>query len=323
MAPVSPQLAYGAYWLWMETAVGSALTQLDRRGIPGILLKGPAIARWLYVDEVRYSRDIDLLVSPARFDDAQAALAEIGYEVPLAGAPSSETGPNTNTLIHPNGIRIDLHHRLIGTPADPPEHCWRVLSQRTVPFPLVTGTVVRALDVQARTMHLALHVAQNGPGDAKPLADLERGLAQVGRDDWKAAAALAIEARALRAFAEGLRACPAGREMATALGLPETARDLELELRMSSAPFESLFFARLADTEGLGPKAALIGRKLWPTPEFMRMNFEVARRGRLGLLAAHAQRPWSLMRRSRPAITAWRKAQGRLRAGSPGDHTSP
>lgn len=321
MGSVSPQVAYGAYWLWMESAIGQAWTHLDASGIPSILLKGPAIARWLYADDVRYSQDIDLLVPPDRFRDAQLALAELGYDVPLADAASCEIGPNTTTLRNPNGVRIDLHHRLIGTPAQPPERCWDVLSSRTVAFPLVTGVEVRALDTSARTMHLALHAAQNGPQVAKPMADLRRGLAQVDLETWLAAAALAERLCAVQAFAEGLRLCEEGAALAEELRLPRTPRNVELELRITSAPLESLFFARLADTAGLRNKAALVGRKLWPTPDYMRMEFELARRGRLGLFLSHFLRPASLLRRGGPALAAWARARARVgrapRAGTP------
>ncbi len=320
MGSASPDVAYAAYWLWMESAIGEAWTHLAAAGIPAILLKGPVIATWLYVGDVRYSADIDILVHPARFVDAQHALVELGYEAPLADAASCEIGPNTTTLRRTRGITIDLHHRLIGAPSDPPERCWDVLSTHAVPFTLVTGVEVRALDVPARTMHLAMHAAQNGPRDAKPMEDLRRGLALVGDADWRDAAAVAERLGAVQAFAEGLRLCKEGAAVAEALGLPTAPRNLEMELRITSAPFESLFFARLAETPDLRAKAALVCRKLWPTPDYMRMHFPVARRGRLGLLRSHLLRPVSLLRRSGPAVRAWAKA--RTQVGRAGGHTS-
>jgi len=296
----------------MESLIGEAWSHLDARGIPAILLKGPTIARWLYTGEVRYSQDVDLLVSPAQFGAAQLALAELGYDVPLADAASCEIGPNTTTLRNPNGIRIDLHHRLIGTPAVPPERCWDVLSTRTIDYALVTGVEVKALDVPARTMHLALHAAQNGPLNTKPMADLRRGLAQVPFETWRAAADLAASLGSVQAFAEGLRLCEEGRVMADRLVLARSPRNVELELRITSAPLESLFFTRLAETSGLANKAALVGRKLWPTPDFMRMHFPLAHHGPVGLLLSHALRPVALLRRMGPALAAWIKAQARV-----------
>lgn len=322
MGSASPDVAYAAYWLWMESAIGEAWTHLEASGIPAILLKGPVIARWLYVGDVRYSQDMDILVDPARFVDAQHALAELGYEAPLADAASCEIGPNTTTLRRASGVTIDLHHRLIGAPSEPPERCWEVLSAQSVPFVLVTRVEVRALDLPARTMHLALHAAQNGPRDAKPMEDLRRGLARVDEEGWQEAAAVAERMGALQAFAEGLRLCEEGAAMSDALKLPTSPRNLEMELRITSAPFESLFFARLADTPGLRNKAALVCRKLWPTPDYMRMHFDVARQGRLGLLSSHLLRPVSLVRRSGPAVRAWARARTRVGRPESGGHTS-
>lgn len=306
-------VAYEAYWLWMESAITEACAHLENLGIPCILLKGPVIARWLYADDRRYSLDIDLLVHPAQFRDAQDGLVQLGYEVPLADAASCEIGPNTASLRRGTRPRIDLHHRLIGSPPDPPERCFEVLSTCTLPFRLLTGVEVVALDIPARTMHLALHAAQNGPRDTKPLADLRRGLAQVDAGDWRSAAALAARLGADQAFAEGLRLCDEGAALAEELGLPHTPRNVEMELRITSAPSESLFFARLTDTPGWRRKLALIGRKMWPTPEYMRMNFDPARHGPRGLLLSHWLRSVSLVRRAGPALAAWVRA--RIRVG--------
>ena len=182
------------------------------------------------------------------------------------------------------------------------------------PGDFVTAKVTAAdgYDLAARTMHLALHAAQNGSRVAKPMADLRRGLAQVGPETWGEAAELAKRLGAFPAFAEGMRLCPEGVAMADDLRLSRTTRDVELELRLTSAPNESLFFAKLADTPGLREKAALVGRKLWPSRDYMRMNFQAARGGRVGLLVSHVQRPISLLGRGGPALAAWARARRRL-----------
>lgn len=311
--PVTDELATAAHTLWMESAAAGAWSRLAEAGVPAVLLKGPAIAHWLYdAGEVRPVRDIDLLVAPADTDRAMDALGELGYEVPLLDAPECEVGPNTQSLVGPDGVRIDLHHRLIGVP-DPPSRCWDVLSRRTVPFPLVTGAEVRVLDVPARALHLSLHAAQNGPVDTKALADLRRGLARLTFDDWRAAADLAAVLRATPSFAAGLRLCPEGLLLAETLELPE-ARDVELELRITSAPQDSLFFARLAATRGASAKVRLVARKLWPTTTFLRANSELARRGPAGLARARVVRVRSVLQRARPAFAAWWDARARVRA---------
>lgn len=295
--------------LAMEAAAGMAYSQLVGGGTPTILLKGPAIAGWLYADEVRVSRDIDLLVSPDDFLVAQAALGRMGYVTPLARAADCEIGPNSQLLFSAGGLCIDLHHRLIGVPGTD-DRCWAVLARHTTPYVLNSGTEVTVLDLPARAMHLALHVAQSGTADEKALNDLRRGLARLDADGWQAAAAVAAELGATAAFAAGLRLDPAGSALAADLGLPHE-HSVELELRTSSAPQEALFFARMADIPGAGAKAAVVARKIWPTSTYLRA-YDVVGDGRRGILRAHGRRVVSLARRVTPAVTGWWRARARL-----------
>lgn len=298
--------------LWMEAAAGAAWAHLADAGISAIVLKGPAIAHWLYrADELRVSRDVDILVAPDDFERAQASLAGIGYQTRLAGAPACEIGPNSMMLLGSNGVCIDLHHRLIGVDAVR-GRCWEVLSQHTVPLPLATGVAVDVLDVGARAMHLALHAAQSGRADTKAMADLERGLQHLRPDDWRAAADVAGVLDALPAFAAGLSLCPSGRELAERLAL-RAETSVELQLRISGAPAESLFFVRLAEVRGIGGKVAVVARKLWPTPAFMRANYPRAAVGRAGLVVARLERPVVLIARGTPAVIGWFQARARAR----------
>lgn len=312
MAVTSPDsrvpMADVARTLLMEKAAGEAWTALADHGIPAILLKGPAIAGWLYGNEVRVSRDVDLLVSPADFGPAQRALGTLGYSVPFADAAACEIGPNSQSLFG-GGLCIDLHHGLIGV-ADPPERTWEVLSGRTVALTLRSGPAVAVLDLPARTTHLALHAAQSGAVDTKAIEDLRRGLATVPLDGWRAAAEVARELGATAPFAAGLRLLPQGREVADALGLG-TEWSVELELRTTSAPREALFFTRMGDIAGLKAKAATVARKVWPTAAYLRAQSVAARGGPLGMLRARGERMVSLGRRVWPALTAWRRARAR------------
>lgn len=290
----------------MELAAADACRHLTGAGIGVIVLKGPAIARWLYDPDPRYWCDVDLLVPAADFHRSHKALAELGYTNRFDGLAPWEVGPYEHELLGQNGVCIDLHHRLIGVP-DPPERCWDVLSQRTVPFRLATGAEVRVLDIPARTMHLALHAAQDGPIKAKAIEDLSRGLAQLSDQDWRAALQVADELGAIPAFAAGLRIIPSGRQLADELLLPECT-DVELALRSRSAPRESIFFDRLVRTAGVKGRAALVVRKLWPTRAFLTANSSDALRGGWGLLRARLRRSGSLLRRGGPALAAWWRA---------------
>ncbi len=208
--------------LVLDHAAAVAVEQLTAANLPSILLKGAVIATWLYdEEEPRYYSDVDLLVSPDDFARAVMVLGECGYTHRLEGAAPCEFGPNAKEMVGPGGVCIDLHHRLLGV-SGPADDCWNVLFQRTVPFCLESGTEAQVLDVPARTMHLALHAAQNGPADAKALADLVRGLERVTPDVWKQASELADELGAVAAFGAGLRLVPAGRLLADELALTQS-----------------------------------------------------------------------------------------------------
>jgi hypothetical protein len=303
---LSPQ-ALLARSLYMDMAAGEAFQCLVQAGVPAVVLKGPAVASWLYrPDEVRPAVDIDVLVEPVRFSDAEAALVQLGYHHRLAGTAACEIASNARELLAEDGICIDLHHHLIGIPD--PTRAWERLSQRTTALRLASGTEVAVLDLGARTMHLALHAAQDGPEDRRASADLERGLAQLPCDLWRDAAVLADQLGATAAFAAGLRLSPAGRALAAELELPDRP-GVELALRMQSAPHESLFFERLSEAPGMRARLRLVGRKLWPTAAYLDSAGPVAGRRRWALVVARRRRFHSLARRAPAALRAWIRAR--------------
>lgn len=294
--------------LLLDRKAATAADHLRAVGVQTILLKGAAIATWLYDDgELRPYSDIDLLVSPAQLHRAKQALAELGYQHLLEHADPCEFGTKEQELFGPGNVCIDLHHGLIGAEA-PGQHCWDVLVRHTVPLRLADGTDVQVLDLPARAMHLALHAAQNGPIDRKALADLERGLARVDRRDWLQAADLAEELGAAEAFAAGLRLLPAGEVLAEELSLTRRMT-VELSLRTQSAPQHAIFFERLVNTPTTRARAALLARKLFPTAAFLRANSEAASRSRAALAWARISHPVGVVRGFGPAIVWWVRAR--------------
>ena len=293
--------------LLLDRAAAAAVEHLHQGGVPSILLKGAAIATWLYDNgEVRPYVDIDLLVSPAQFDTAKDLLSQLGYRPRLIGADPSELGPKELDLLGPANVCIDLHHGLLGA-SGPAQYCWEVLSDHTVELKLANGPEVRVLDLHARAMHLALHAAQNGPIDIKAVADLERGLAKVSRTDWERAVVLAKQIGAAEAFAAGLRLVPAGQALADDLSLTRRLT-VELALRTQSAPPEAMFFERLRESQGARRKAALLLRRLFPTPASLRDKSELARRGTVGMFVARVVHPLGVAVRFGPASIAWLRA---------------
>ncbi len=303
-----PGLVAVARSLLLDREAASVVDHLQKAGVPTILLKGAAIATWLYDDGTpRPYLDIDILISPSKLEAALDALAQLGYKRVVEGAHAVEVGPKEIELIGPANVAVDLHHGLLGASA-PSELCWAVLARRTVPLRLAGVADVPVLDVPARAMHLALHAAQNGPIDVKAIADLERGLSRIDKSDWREAALVAADIGAEQAFAAGLRLVPDGRQLADELSLTREMT-VELALRTRSVTQDALFFERLAMASGLAKKAVLILRKCFPTAGTMRANSALARRGSLGLLFAWMCRPFLLVRRFVPAIVAWKDAR--------------
>ncbi len=303
-----PSLLAVARSLLLDREAASVVAHLQQAGVPSILLKGAAIATWLYNDgSPRPYCDVDILVSPSHMDRALEALGRLGYAERVRGAHPAEVGPKEVELIGPTNMVIDLHHGLLGATV-PSEQCWDVLSGQTVLMTVAATAEVPVLNLPARAMHLALHAAQNGPIDVKAISDLERGLSEAEIEVWQEASRIAKRIGAEQAFAAGLRLVPAGRALADQLSLTRSIT-VELALRTASVTQDALFFERFSRTHGRREKAALLLRKVFPTPATMRANYALARRGSLGLLCAWVRHPFSLARRFGPAILAWYRAR--------------
>jgi len=102
--------------LFYATAVPALIREIAEIlrpcGIPIMPLKGALLQRWVYGTRVfRPLSDVDVLVPPARFDEARAALRAVGFTV-----EREEQGGWEVALRRPEGLlEIDLHRRLSST----------------------------------------------------------------------------------------------------------------------------------------------------------------------------------------------------------------
>lgn len=77
--------------LWFAAELMRVTQQLARRGVRAIPYKGPVLAQSAYGDlALRSFSDLDLLISPADFDQAKNALAEIAYRPSKPQTPAVE-----------------------------------------------------------------------------------------------------------------------------------------------------------------------------------------------------------------------------------------
>lgn len=103
--------------LALEGLAGHVAGRLETAGIRTLVLKGPLLARRLHGDEgLRETNDLDLLVDPARIDEAVAIAGELGYRAePVDPGGRADDRPDLHhTLRDPDGrlTRIELHWRI-------------------------------------------------------------------------------------------------------------------------------------------------------------------------------------------------------------------
>jgi putative nucleotidyltransferase-like protein len=305
--PLKHRLLRGALSLGLDIAAAEVVTALRNVSIRSILLRGPALALWLYEDGTRFYSDVDLLVAPDDFARAEQVLARLGFK-PSAIAPPA--GHAQLLRRQRDSAAVDLHRAIVGVGVGEGE-AWNVLADCTEAMSL-GGEEFEVLRPQARAMLVALHAAQHGVAMPQPLEDLSRALERFEQTDWTASAALADRLEATEAFSAGLRLLPPGEMLATRLGLPlETS--VGTVLRARTAVNMSLGFERLAQTSGLREKLRLARRKALPEIEFMRAWTPLARRGRTGLPVAYAWRLAWLLWHAPAGFRAWWRARSEVR----------
>jgi Uncharacterised nucleotidyltransferase len=306
----SPErLLSAAASLHLDAVTAEVVGALREDRVDSILLRGPAIARWLYDDETsRGYVDVDLLVPHADLARAEAVLSGLGFsDLTVEGVLADDRPTHAHTWARRrDGAAVDLHYTVLGVGVEP-NRAWALLSGETETLS-VTGTTLGILSTPARVVVVTLHAAQHGVAVGKPLDDLARALELLPDRVWADAAVLATRLEATPAFATGLRLLPAGEAIASRLGLPVT-RSVETTLRASTPPPTALGFDWLARTPGLKSKARLLARKVAPDAAFMRAWSPLARRGRAGLIGAYAWRLLWLARHAGPGFLAWRRAR--------------
>ncbi len=308
MPEAGEHVRLAAFGFGVDLVTAELTVALEAAGVPSILIKGPAIATWLYRgDESRLYGDTDLLIRERDWQRAIEALEGLGFEddlSPLAHPRmESETGYPMSRVA--DGAAVDLHLNLFGIGAGP-DAAWEAFGEGAV-RQLVGGKEVLMPSHPARLLHISLHAVQHG-GELLPKAmhDLRRAIAVAPESTWREARELAVRLDAEETFATGLRLTPEGSALALALGAGQRESEGSI-LRMARVPTAEGFL-ELSRVPSLRGKLALALRELFPNPAFMRWWTPLARRGGLGLLAAYGWRLLWLGYRAIPGYRAWRRA---------------
>jgi putative nucleotidyltransferase-like protein len=308
-------LRLAAYAFKVDQVTAEVTAALDRVAVPTIVVKGPAIATWLYAsDQPRLYNDTDLLVREADWERTMEVLRELGFEDDLGPLdhPRMESGAGYPWRRSSDGTNVDLHYTLFGVGAEP-EKLWVAFHEQAV-RENVGGAEVCLPSRPARLLHIALHAVQHG-GETweKPMMDLEQGIAKAPQPIWIEARQLAERLDAAETFAAGIRLTAAGRDLASTIGA-EQGHTVDAALRLDWVPTAE-GFRQLSQTRGLRRRLAIVLREAFPSRAFMRWWSPLARRGNAGLVLAYCWRPLWLAYRAVPGYLAWRRiAQGQRRS---------
>lgn len=296
--------------LAVDRVTGEVMAAFREAGLPSILLKGPTVATWLYDDRTpRYYIDSDIWVPPSRIPEAERVLAGLGFEpVPAPEPPDGEVPHAAPWIRRSDGGEVDLHHTVSGVGVAPAE-AWKQLSSLAEPMN-VGGQTVNVLPIPARTVLVVFHAAQHGPEKSKPLEDLARAVRSVPEPVWLEAARIADRLDAVPTLGDGLRLLPEGADLADRLHFPTSELVAAARGPGSTAPL-ALGFERLSEAATFGERLRIIGREVFPSPEFLRWWSPLARRGLMGLAAAYVWRPLWLLRHAGPSYAAWRRSRRR------------
>ena len=263
-------------------------------GIECMLIKGPVIAEWLYVDGLRGYLDSDLLVARSDWDRAIAVLEQHGFHDLLGPMAHPRMESFASTAFVRGTQAVDLHCTLAGLEASPEvirDALWQDADRKEV-----GGRPMTVPGRPATLMHLALHAAHHG--HLKPLEDLRRGIEAADSGDWRAAAKLAENLGGLAAFASGLRLVPEGLTLVRTLEL-EDVGSVQFDLRASSVPTAEGLNELLEPGLTITQRGRVALRELFPNPSFMRWWTPLARRSTRGLLASYPLR-WAWLAQKVP-----------------------
>lgn len=243
-------------------------------GVPHLVVKGPAVARWYDEPSLRSSVDIDVVVAPARLEAALESLERGGFELLDANWPLLRRADvHELTLRSASGGAVDLHWSLGPSPMaidhSPPVE---VLVSRAVPLEVGHVRTAALGDLDA-LVHLAVHAAASGGHRLLWLADLRAGIAATAPDrtawrevagEWGALPAVELMVgRVARVLGEPeVGEALAGSSAGTWARLDRLATRLSAPERVGTGAGLARLVARSSRRTARGSASALAGKSL-------------------------------------------------------------
>jgi hypothetical protein len=308
MTPATPlQIVAAGTRLRVDAWTAEVIGALRERNIRVVLLKGPAVARWLYADDpaLRPYSDVDLIVSPVDTKRAQALLGELGFASLWHPALETHALHARPYQRERDGANIDLHRTLHGLQDVPSERAWQAVSTDTDMIQ-VGNLNVEIPSVPVRVLHLVMHLGHSDYAGTQPWRDLERCLDQSATDEWRAAVAVARQLGVENELAVRLRRLPQGAQLADQFGLTRRGSRyyrLRVAFETGQAPGSVHSIWALTALPDARSRVAYVRGKLLPGEQALRERSALARRGHIGLAAAlHIVR---IMARLPRTLVAW------------------
>lgn len=272
--------------MMLEGETRRVLAALAALGIPGLLLKGSALAHWAYpLPHLRACNDVDILV-PSReaAEQLAAALVAQGY---TRATPSGDLVAHelmcTRRMSPQWLLEVDVHWRLHNTTLFAHLFGFDELMAASIAVPRLAPNA-RGLGPVDALLHAAVHRARNlanGTGDAlKWLYDLVVLTQAFGADDWTGLLDRARQKQLAGMTQSALEAA----EQVFALAIPQTVRD---GLRQAASA-ETLDVTRLDDwrymqlqnfrsVQGVVPRLRWLWQRVFPSGDYMRTLYGLPR----------------------------------------------
>jgi len=265
----------------LEAETRHLLSAMEKASIPGLLLKGQAIAQWAYPDpSLRASGDIDVLVATREAADVLARrLCESGYELFQPSGDLVALEMMLRREVVPGvWVEIDLHCRVINSPLFSERFTFDELMAESIALPRL-GANARGLGPAHAFIHACMHWAATLAVGAeirlKWLYDIPAFAKVFSDTDWQRLQHLAVE-RGLAGVCLGMIEAAQATFGADFVAVPE---DLIAVLR-EAARHESLDVSRLRDWRYMQMQAFLaqptlrlraryLWQRLWPSRDYM------------------------------------------------------
>jgi hypothetical protein len=265
---------------WVDWYTAQVVAALDSNGVDAIVLKGPAMSRWLYSEAPgeRGYIDADLLVAERDMGAAAAVLSELGFRHEDARGMEGIALWATSWRRDADGAVVDLHRTLHGcehSAVDP----WPIVSATAVEDE-VGGMRVALPSIPVRALQIALVSPDDRPW--RRWNDLERALEHLPLDGWREAAVVARALGVERMLGYRLSQSTAGARCAQRLGLRTAPRRW---LRWEADPMLR-WFVLLASLPTWRARQRLAKHLITPPVSYVRSRDPAA--GPRGAVAAYA-----------------------------------